>query len=76
MFCLPKQQENRSKYRKALTENTHTYVHIQVALDLRRFNLRRFRISPILKPGGQKVKKIYFTIIYNVLQFFTYCFLY
>ena len=49
---------------------------LQVALDLRRSNLRRFRITPILKPGGQKVKKIYFTIIYNVLQFFSYCFLY
>jgi hypothetical protein len=45
---------------------------VQVALDLRRSNLRRFRI---LKPG-QKVEKIYFTVIYNVLQFFSYCFLY
>jgi hypothetical protein len=38
-----------------------------------RFALVQF--APILKPG-QKVKKIYFTIIYNVLQFSSYCFLY
>jgi hypothetical protein len=31
--------------------------------------LRQFRVMPILKPGGQKVKKIYFTIIYNFYNF-------
>ena len=38
---------------------------VQEALDLRRSNLRRFRRTPILKPGGQKVKKKY------ILLFFT-----
>ena len=42
---------------------------LQVALDLRRSNLRQLRITPILKPGDQKVEKKY---IYIVLLFITF----
>ena len=42
---------------------------LQVALDLRRSNLRRLRITPILKPGDQKVEKkkilLLFMTFYN-----------
>jgi hypothetical protein len=38
------------------------HFRIQVALDL-----RRFRIMPILKPGGQKVKKKYIYVFYYYL---------
>jgi hypothetical protein len=46
-------------------QNFCLLVTVQVALDLRRSNLGRFRITPILKPG-QKVKK------YILLLFITF----
>jgi hypothetical protein len=65
----------RRLFRRTVKEKFLGYLSlddvVQVAPDL-----RPIRITPILKPGGQKVGKIYFTIIYNVLQFYLYCFFY